>query len=124
MFLKEIQWENSTTKIKELTDLFIMDKFPSTLGNSLYYVSYYICPDCNKHLLYKIKIRGVKTVFEGETKDLFNIFTCPVCKRFYASIASSTNSFYTSTRLSDFALRSISYKNDEYNYLIGYTQSF
>lgn len=124
IFLEKIQWENSTTEVKELNRLAIMDNFPSTLGNSLYYITYYICPDCKKSLLYKIKTRGAKTIFEGEIKNIFNMFTCPICNRFYASIDSSGNFYSTSTRLADFALRSIAYSNNEYINLINYTEDF
>lgn len=123
--LKEVNWENSVTGIEELNNLNVMDNFPRLLyDNSLYYVTYYICPDCGKYLLYKVKARGVRTIFKGETKNIFNIFTCPICKRFYASIDSSggSNLFSTSTKLSDFALRSIAYSDDKYVALVQHTE--
>lgn len=125
---KDLQWENSVKGIKEINNLFIMDKFPPNIYNgSKYYVTYYICPDCDDYLLYKIKTRGIQTVFQGNTTTLFNIFTCPRCRRFYASVhtpvSNSFSNLATGTRLSDFALRSIPYSEDNYIILIGYTEA-
>lgn len=121
----EMHWENSVRGISELENLNVMNNFPELLyNNSLYYLTYYICPDCGKYLLYKVRARGVKAIFKGETKNLFNIFTCPLCKRFYASLdgAGERNSFYTTTRLSDFALRSIAYSDEQYVKLVHHTE--
>lgn len=123
--LEKIKWENSVVGINELNNFSIMDEFPSNLYNdSIYYITYYICPDCGRYLLYKIKARGIKTIFNGEVKSIFNIFTCPICKRFYASVYSceEENIFFTSTKLSDFALRSISYSDLQYVSLINDTE--
>lgn len=101
-----MDWRDAVHGIGELDDLNVMDNFPSRLfSGASFYVTYYICP-CGKHLLYKIKAKGNTTSFRGFDYEVWNIFTCPVCRTFYFSVDGK--------RLPEFALRTNSYGEDEY----------
>lgn len=103
-----MDWESVYKGIKECDNLDLLDEYPPRfLGG--YYISYYICPDCNK-LLYKIQARGVTTSFkEYKNLNVFNIFTCPSCNRFFVSLVNNSGS----AKLSDLALVSKKYSDYE-----------
>ena len=80
-----MDWENSYIGIRELDKLDDMDNHPSIIFSE-YHITYYICPDCGQ-LLYKIQARGTTTYFNGYKEvPIYNIFTCPSCMRFFASV--------------------------------------
>ena len=84
---------------------------PFAWENLPYYISSYECPKCHDMLLYKMRVRGATTLYNGRITQLYNIFTCPICGKFYASIV-DTNGFI---RLNEYALESKSYlSKDEY----------
>ena len=87
---------------------------PYMWEGSPYYISSYVCPCCNDMMLYKMRARGSNTYFNGKMVDVFNIFTCRVCKKFYASV--STGSYErTAKPLSEYAIVSKSYySTDDY----------
>lgn len=70
--------------------------FNEALKDSPYYESTYICPFCEKGtdedgtptypILMKLKIRATTTRRNGTSYELFNLFTCCDCRRFFASI--------------------------------------
>ena len=81
-------------------------RFPESLSyNSSYYISSYGCPSCGSQPLYKLRVRGAVTTFQGDLLQAFNLFTCPQCKIFLCSVGKSgeVNNF-TSIPLSTYAL--------------------
>ncbi len=89
---------------------------PFLWEGSPYYISTYVCPECEKFWLYKLRVRGAKSLFNGRPVSLFNLFTCPVCRKFYASTAVGplSQSQFTSLPLSQYALVSQTYSESEY----------
>lgn len=118
-----ISWEKTITNgIRD--DVIRMRNFsPYLLGeNAPYYASSYACPRCD-FILYKMRTRGVTTNFNGRTVEIFNIFTCPKCRKFYASI--STGGYYeTAKPLREYALVSKTYSENEYKAKLFETLSF
>ncbi len=81
-------------------------RFPERLSyNSSYYISSYGCPSCASQPLYKLRVRGAVTTFQGNLLQAFNLFTCSRCKIFLCSLSQSgeVNNF-TSIPLSSYAL--------------------
>ena len=86
-----------------------------------YYESSFVCPYCSQHelyidghqvipLLWKLKLEPTQSRFEGKPIELYNLFTCCNCNRYFASIrlwdgkaVIDIESFMPSS-LSDFAL--------------------
>ena len=87
--------EDNMSKLSSFKPL-LSDKLP-------YYISSYECPLCNDFLLYKMRVRGRKAFYK-KTLELYNLFTCPKCRVFYASIVSSETN--TPITLNNFALLS------------------
>jgi hypothetical protein len=95
------------------------------LYSPAYYISSYECPLCSNSVLYKMRVRGAKTVFKGHTHSLFNLFTCPDCKVIYASITETNLNNINNLPLSSFALLSEKYGTiHEYKNVLAYTVRF
>lgn len=105
-----VDWENFYKGIKECNDMDELNRYPYNLLGG-YYLTYYRCPFCNG-LLYKIQARNVYTCFrEYNSLELYNIFTCPNCFHFYASLINNSGN----GKLSELALVSKKYNSkDEY----------
>lgn len=127
LFLKDIDWIGTIRGIESCREARLdYESFPSLLYNdSLYNKSHYVCPRCEKMVLYQLKVSGVYTVYKNIEKLLVhNMFTCPDCRTFYAS-AKTKNEFdehWIETNLSEFALKSNTYSKEEYNDLISYSE--
>lgn len=100
----KIQWEKAVRGIDENVDA--MDLFKYKFGP--YYLTYYVCPICNKQLLYKIKTRGAYTFYNGNRVSIYNLFTCPRCHRMFASPVNSSGV----GKLSELAIVSREYTSD------------
>ncbi|MCR8745475.1 HIRAN domain-containing protein [Romboutsia lituseburensis] len=127
LFLKDIEWIGTIRGIECCREVRLdYDSFPSLLYNeSLYNKSHYVCPRCEKMVLYQLKVSAVYTVYKNVEKLLVhNIFTCPDCRTFYASAKTKNESdeHWTETNLSEFALKSDTYSKEEYNDLISYSE--
>ncbi|MEG2812103.1 MAG: hypothetical protein RR912_06280 [Clostridium sp.] len=111
-----IQWVSEYRGIESTDDGNLYNSFSYAINSSFnYYLSTYICPDCSESLLYKIKTRDVKTTAFGKEVRLFNLFTCTKCRKFYASIDPIGNDRNnTSSKLSDYALVSEEYDENDY----------
>jgi hypothetical protein len=83
-----------------------------------WYNSSAVCPYDRDMELYKLRARGTYTIFEGKKTYLFNLFTCPICRRFYASVATSNDPLNTSLPLTQYALVSKQYKKEEYDNML------
>lgn len=96
---------------------------PFLWEGSPYYLSTYMCPDCGNMALYKLRVRGAKTVFNNRQVELFNLFTCPMCRKFYASTAVGplTQNNITLLSLKEYALVSQTYSQEEYMMKLGET---
>lgn len=64
-----------------------------SLEQSPYYISAYVCPVCDEdgYRLYKLKLQEeIRTtapeVFDNKEIGLWNIFTCPHCETWFASL--------------------------------------
>ena len=123
--LKKIDWVESSDRIKE-TKL-LDSEYDYTYEfkkNSLYYKSVYICPNCNNHMLYKIRAYNIDTEFNNKNKRLHHIYTCPKCRIFLASIRiySKLHSRWIGKKLSNYALISDSYRKLKYRRILNYTE--
>lgn len=101
----KIDWEKSVRGIGENVDA--MDRFNPNIGP--YYLTYYICPTCQRTLLYKIKTRGAYTYFKGQRVSVYNVFTCPHCRRMLASPVNASGV----GKLSELAIVSKEYRSDD-----------
>jgi len=82
-----IKWERELINGIINSDADILCYNPFLLKNSqAYYISSAQCPECKRMLMYKMRVRGVNSSFRNNPVTLFNIFTCPECRRFYASV--------------------------------------
>lgn len=127
LFLKDIEWIGTIRGIECCREARLdYDSFPSLLyKESLYNKSHYVCPRCEKMVLYQLKVSAVYTVYKNVEKLLVhNIFTCPDCRTFYASAKTKNESdeHWTETNLSEFGLKSDTYSKEEYNDLISYSE--
>jgi len=81
-------------------------RFPEFLSyNSSYYISSYGCPSCESQPLYKLRVRGGGTTFQGKLLQAFNLFTCSKCRIFLCSVGQPGEvNNVTSLPLSTYAL--------------------
>jgi hypothetical protein len=110
-------------ELKNKVTNFQMDlmQFPESLNqNKNYYISSYACPNDCYLPLYKLKVRGESTLFQGKTLQVFNLFTCPKCKIFLCSVSQPGEvNNYTSTPLSSYALATNTISSEtEYNKML------
>jgi hypothetical protein len=121
----DISWKQSLQNAVKNT-IKNLSQFDEELSFSPeYYISSYECPTCNNSVLYKMRVRGSKTIFKSQTYSLFNLFTCPDCKVIFASITETNLNNHTNLPLSSFALLSEKYKNVlAYKNVLDYTIRF
>lgn len=124
--LEKVKWFRSIDSVVEINESIHDNSFTNYLKkNSLYYKSNYNCPNCNKHVLYKIRAYNVDTIYDGKCKKLHHIFTCPNCRIFLGSIRTynKLHSKWIGNKLSDYALISEKYSKLKYHQIINYTES-
>ena len=121
----DINWKQSLQNAVKNTSK-NLSKFDEVLSFSPeYYIYSYECPTCNNSVLYKMRVRGSKTIFKSQTYSLFNLFTCPDCKVIFASITETNLNNYTNLPLSRFALMSNNFHFvHEYIEMLSYTSQF
>ena len=85
---------------------------PLLFDNLPYYISSYECPLCEDFLLYKMRVRGQQTVYDNDIVEMYNLFTCPKCRVFYASVVSSETNL--PVVLNNFALLSDEISKKDY----------
>ncbi len=91
-------------------------------GDWRYYTSAYVCPCCNEHPLYKMRVRGTTSAppqnstkfVDRQSVELFNLFTCPKCRIFFASVTlpeDNHDPLHTSMPLDKYAMESMQYSS-------------
>lgn len=80
-------WRDLKVKVPELEELTDIFKYPKYLyEGSRFYATYYICPYCKETILYKTNtLMNFTVVSPDGFTDVSSVFTCPCCKKFYAS---------------------------------------
>ncbi|WP_270851262.1 hypothetical protein [Clostridium tertium] len=121
--ISKIEWINvARNEIKTLRQVGVYDDFRETLFNTNgFYSSTYCCPECARSPLYKMQVHGLKSKYYDEVAILYNIFTCPNCRRFYASVLNAGTDTITieeSSQLSNFGIYSDRYDFSTYQYLL------
>ena len=116
MNIINIDWIKSISNGIESNAMDVMKYNPYLWEGSPYYVSYYVCPECGRMLLYKMRARGSETIFNNNRLDVFNIFTCVDCQKFYVSTPHQP--------LDQYALVSKTYTESEYKQKLFDTLSF
>ena len=73
-----------------------------------YYISHYACPHCSNALLFEMRCRDSIAAYQDRMLRLYNVYTCPECRRFYGSILEE------GADLRKYALESQKYSESEY----------
>lgn len=137
-----INWEGLyPNTVPDLDAPFNVDYYYYTddiLQNSLYTTSSYACPFCESEeedgvpvfpVLMKLKIQRTVSIYQGDFYTLFNIFTCPKCRRFFVSIKKKNgndirNEDYLPPALRELALISAPYEQEIWRMLLENTAQF
>lgn len=122
--IEKIEWIHITkNEIKYINEMGVYGDFKQTLfPTNGFYASSYCCPECARMPLYKIQVHGLKTKFYDSTAVLYNVFTCPICRRFFATVLNSelegNMTREDASRLPNFGIYSNRYDFETYHYLL------
>ena len=93
---------------------------PFLTPDEKYYISGAECPCCNRTPLYKMRARNTPTTFKGKSVKIYNIFTCPMCKMFFASVYTDELNKWGDyfKPVMEYALISKEYTDEQYLYVL------
>ena len=122
MFINTVKWVESMFDGVDDNLNKLNDFKPLLIDNLPFYISSYECPLCKDFLLYKMRVRNQHITFNNGVFETYNIFTCPGCRRFFASVL--CNKTHSPRTLNSFALVSEEISQSDYISVLKELQKF